>query len=717
MAARSQRHLRCPDAHSLAQALAHLCQRPETCTDGWIACCPSHDDNTPSLHITPADDKVLLHCFAGCASTAIMAALGLSEADLFVQHHDEPTQRITAIYNYTDVEGTLVHQTVRFEPKKFSQRRPDPDKAGAFVWNLKTIEPVLYHLPDVIEAIAVQQPIYLVEGEKDADLLHSKGLIATCNPMGAGKWRSSYTETLRGANVVILADHDTTGHRHAEEVAQALLGVARTIKVIDALHTDKPGSDVSDWLAAGGTREEFEAFVETAPLYEVGPNQAPPGFAHYGTQASFPPSQAPSSSGTRRDPEEETAWYAEEVEPFRNKKGIVEANDTTICAFLRNHSYWQGKLWWDDMANKPMWEEEELSDYRITKIGADFGKKHLLPIRTDRILARCLTMSCYEHRRDPLQDYLETIPGWDGVERLEDWLLTCAGIANTAYNRFVSRILPVSMIARAYEPGCLYRNVIVFEGPEEFRKSSLVAALVPNKRWHLSMTSSFENKDVPMLIQGIWIAELSELDSLTRTEETRLKSFISETEDAYVPKWQLFRIAPKRRTIFVGTTNESNWLKSQTGNTRFWPVRIFHPMDIEYFEHIREQLYAEAKLWYYDHQHNWWSIPAEVQGQATLEREERRQGSIYEDPLREWLMTGRFTLAQQSSLITPVAGETSFEEIYLGFLNAQDREKWNNQGTQKQIAQALKALGWRQKVVKRHGKSVRIWCEDVPLPF
>ena len=426
------------------------------------------------------------------------------------------------------------------------------------------------------------------------------------------------------------------------------------------------------------------------------------------------------TTGLGRDPETHAAWYLEAVQPFiaNSKRGIVDANNTTIMAFLENHSYWQDKLWWNAMSNRPMFEEQEINDNVVTELGAIFGKKHTLPIRTNNILMRCLAAVCWKQQRDPLQDWLRSLGGWDGVLRLDTWLEECTGVASTALHQWLSRILPVSMVARAFDPGCLYRNVIVFEGPEEYRKSSLVAALVPFKQWHLSMVSSFGDKDVPMLIQGIWIAELSELDSLSRTEGTRLKSFISDTEDSYVPKWQLFRTSPKRRTIFIGTTNESTWIKDPTGNTRFWPIRILHPMDVEYFVSIREQLLAEAMVWYTDHLKTWWDIPYEVQTQAKEAREERRQASIYESDLALWLHTGRFTAAQlPGSTLTPINGETTWLEIATGFLRLDTPEKWKDQNLQKQVGHALKALGWEQKVVKRGGKSLRVWREEPPPPF
>ena len=104
----------------------------------------------------------------------------------------------------------------------------------------------------------------MVEGEKDAEALHALGLTATCNAMGAGKWRPSYSEALRGASVVVLPDNDPPGHQHARDICAALAGIAARCKIVP-LHTDTLHSDVSDWLHAGGTRTALEAHVEEVP--------------------------------------------------------------------------------------------------------------------------------------------------------------------------------------------------------------------------------------------------------------------------------------------------------------------------------------------------------------------------------------------------------------------------------------------------------------------
>jgi predicted P-loop ATPase len=280
-------------------------------------------------------------------------------------------------------------------------------------------------------------------------------------------------------------------------------------------------------------------------------------------------------------------------------------------------------------------------------------------------------------------------------------------------------MLMVSMIARAYDPGCLYRYVVVFQGPEEYRKSTFVSQMVPYPEWQDTVTESFESKDMPALINALWIAELAELDSLTRTEETRLKSFVTKRTDSYVPKWGLFRVSPPRRTIFIGTTNEKTWLKSSTGNTRWLPIAIQHPMEVEELILQREQLYAEAKVWYGDHLDTWWQMPPEVEPEAKDQREARRQETIYESTLDAWLHDGRFhdeKLRFQGLTLTEKY--TTWEEIAIGYLGMETRERWKDMGLQKQIAQALKALHWYPTVDKdAQGRSVRCWKREAPLPF
>jgi putative DNA primase/helicase len=268
-------------AAALAEALAQRCEHATLHGESWQACCPSHDDSTPSLSITASGDHVLLNCFAGCPPEAIVAALGLTMADLFVnQPSTNGHKRLVKVYPYHDANGHVLHETVRYEPKKFLQRRPDPAHPGAHLWSLKGIEPVLYNLPAVLAAIAQGEPIHLTEGEKDAETLMAFGLVATTAPMGAKYWRTSYTTTLTGAHVIVWPDNDAAGQASVTKVHRQLTGKAQTLRVV---RVPAPHKDVTDWIEAGGTRAEVDALVQAAtppPVPETpgvpGPGTEPP---------------------------------------------------------------------------------------------------------------------------------------------------------------------------------------------------------------------------------------------------------------------------------------------------------------------------------------------------------------------------------------------------------------------------------------------------------
>ena len=237
---------------------------PRRSGDGYSARCPSHDDANPSLSVSNGDGKVLLHCHAGCALDDVRDALDLTAADLF--DNPKPTDGKASIvreYNYTDEAGKLVFQVVRMSPKSFRQRRPDG--AGGWVWKLDSVTRCLYNLPEVIEAARAGRHAFIAEGEKDAETLRSRGLVGTCNPAGAGKWRDSYNAALNGARVVILPDADEVGRSHAQAMADSLSesGKVASVVVVELSGLPEHG-DVTDWLAAGHDIGELKALVREA---------------------------------------------------------------------------------------------------------------------------------------------------------------------------------------------------------------------------------------------------------------------------------------------------------------------------------------------------------------------------------------------------------------------------------------------------------------------
>lgn len=186
--------------------------------------------------------------------------------------------RVECVYPYHAADGKLLFEVVRFQaPKGFAQRRPGKDAKGKLLWGLGEVEPVLYGLPELLNADP-GETVYVVEGERDRDRLVSLGFVATCNPMGAGKWMEHYSDDLRGRAVVIVPDNDRPGREHAQRVAQSLAGKARSVRLVELPDLPEKG-DTSDWLDAGGTadrlRELAAATPEWTPPAAAGPITPP----------------------------------------------------------------------------------------------------------------------------------------------------------------------------------------------------------------------------------------------------------------------------------------------------------------------------------------------------------------------------------------------------------------------------------------------------------
>ena len=169
---------------------------------------------------------------------------------------------------HRNADGTFVLTKEGGKRKKtFSQRRPDPEHPGEWLWNVEGVSKILYRLPEVIEAVASGHLVFVVEGEGKVEALRELGITATTNPGGAGKWLPELSEHLRGADVVLLPDTDEPGWKHMHDVGAALAGISARTRVL-ALPELPPKGDVRNWLDAGGTREQFGALVEQASEWQ-----------------------------------------------------------------------------------------------------------------------------------------------------------------------------------------------------------------------------------------------------------------------------------------------------------------------------------------------------------------------------------------------------------------------------------------------------------------
>ena len=229
----------------------------------WRGPCPVHNGKRDSFAVNATTGRAYCHssCDQGWDLLGLEQVLTSTDfksakAEVFRivgrVEEDKPKSRIVAEYPYTDAEGKLLFQVVRFEPKDFRQRRPDGK--GGWIWNLTGVEPVPYRLPEVFGA----EVVYIVEGERDVETLEKWGLVATCNPMGAGKWRPEFADYFEGKDVVILPDQDEPGQKHAiEGVAVSLLEKVASVRIVNV-----PAKDVTEWVRSSGrTAQDLRALV------------------------------------------------------------------------------------------------------------------------------------------------------------------------------------------------------------------------------------------------------------------------------------------------------------------------------------------------------------------------------------------------------------------------------------------------------------------------
>lgn len=228
-----------------------------------------------------------------------------------------------------------------------------------------------------------------------------------------------------------------------------------------------------------------------------------------------------------------------------------------------------------------------------------------------------------ENRFNTLKDYLKSLK-WDGKERLDTLIIRYLNAYDTPYVRAVTRKWFTAAVARIFEPGKKFDNMLVLCGPQGIGKSTLVQTMSRGR--FTDSLSDLKGKGAYEQLRGAWLAEIAELAGFKRTDVETIKNFISKTEDTYRPAYGEFLRTFKRQTVFFGTTNDPEFLRDRTGNRRFWPVEVrggdVIPKGgvLQGLEDEVDQLWAEAVVRYREGEVLWLE-DAELQRIAREEQE------------------------------------------------------------------------------------------------
>ncbi len=427
--------------------------------DGWVGRCPAHDDQHQSLSINEGTDgRALVKCHAGCAVTDVLRAMGLTFPDLFVSA--QPAREPSRVFVYKDAIGQTLYEVCRFTGKDFRQRRPDGH--GGWLWNLTGVTKVPYRLPDLQNIPAV----VVVEGEKDVETLWSHGIPATCNSGGAGKWKSAETLALKRAGcmrVIIIPDNDDPGRSHAEAVAVQCRRAGMGVSVVE-LPGLGPHGDISDWLAAGHTRDELEALFNrphVVPASGVVPPAGPPAV---GTDATLP--MADPSRFHLTDLGNAEAFIAH----FGNR--VRYDHDSEKWCIWRDHAWVHGaKAEVRELAHQHvlLWQIEAAATGWTT----DWVKRQKLIDFTSKLEKSGSFSSMLTEVQ--VKPSIRVHGGWDA----DPWLLGCPnGVYNLRTNEFraglpedrISKQLGVPYDAAAECPRWLHFLYSVFDGDSDLVK-------------------------------------------------------------------------------------------------------------------------------------------------------------------------------------------------------------------------------------------------------
>lgn len=289
----------------------------------------------------------------------------------------------------------------------------------------------------------------------------------------------------------------------------------------------------------------------------------------------------------------------------RSDKGKLLECWQNVYTFLDQHPDWKGVLGLDVFAQRIVklkappfdrgtvgpWTPDDDFELGLWLSARDGDERFV--VKSKLTLVEGVQACGMRHKFHPVRKFLEGLT-WDRKPRVDGWTAKYLGAVDSPYTQAVGRYFLLNMVARIFQPGCIMRSVMVLEGAQNRGKSTLLHNLA--QPWFADTHFEVGSKDSFEVIQGVWLYEISEMESFTKPEATKVKQFVSSRRDNYRPPYERRAQQIERQVAFAGTTNDRQYLKDWTGNTRFWPLRCMEAGEllIDEIAEVREQLFAEV---------------------------------------------------------------------------------------------------------------------------
>ncbi|WP_070413140.1 VapE domain-containing protein [Pseudomonas lundensis] len=386
----------------------------------------------------------------------------------------------------------------------------------------------------------------------------------------------------------------------------------------------------------------------------------------------------------------------------RTENGSLIAHMQNVELILGNDERWAGVIAFSAFSSKivklrtPPYgggtgDWGDIDDIRVMKW---LAQQYNLRVKASSVI-EAVSVVAHDHSFHPVRNYLNKLE-WDRVPRLDTWLNTVMGVAQSGYSAKVGKRWMISAVARVMRPGCKADSVMILEGGQGEGKSTAMSILGGD--WFMDTPFALGDKDGFQAIRGKWIIELGELDSFNKAESTKAKQFFSASTDTYRESYGRRTNDVPRQCVFVGTTNQDEYLKDATGNRRYWPVACTK-VDLDLLRDMRDQLWAEA-MFCYEAGEIWW-VNRDETAMFSEAQDERFVVDEWEGPILNWL--------EESQI-----GETTSGSEVLASALKLDFGHWGKP-EQMRVGAIMHRLGWRRVRLPALAKSgQRPWAYKKP---
>lgn len=329
------------------------------------------------------------------------------------------------------------------------------------------------------------------------------------------------------------------------------------------------------------------------------------------------------------------------LEMQTNKDGTQKIKPTVpnIITIMEKDKRWKKRIWLNEFSNAIYMKDNPLKDTDYTRIKRWMYKHYNVHFTTDSIV-EATNYIAEVNGHNPLTSWLNKSV-WDGVPRMDEWLVRACGTEDNKLNREIGRRWLVQCVARAMEPGCKADCVLILVGPQGARKSTTFRIL-GSPEYFCDTPMDIGSSNAYMQIHRAWIYEVAELDSIRRARNSSTKAFLSAQEDTFRLPYARQTVTLKRHTVFCGTTNKAEFITDETGSRRYWPIQV-GKMNTDWTEHNRHQLWAEAVVAYKNGEK--WYLENETQEKLNEQSSDFRQFDPWHEIIERYIRANGVNLS------------------------------------------------------------------------